>query len=868
MMASIIQAGEQITINLSKIAMKRNLAYILGVLFVMTSCVEEKVLDNIVPTPGEEVEFTAGLNTGVQTKTLYGADNGVNAIKVKWVNGDKVMVYGTTCTEGSDCQVAEYQVSTSKTSTPNTDDGQNVADGLDKTGDIGVRWGSALTSDFVAVYPSENASFAYDSASGVVTATTSIDSTQNYVFNDEPTSKTVTNSDGTTSTISVWEGTHFANDATNPSMSNAIMYARTDDVEAGNPVGLSFKPFSTVLKFRFMGFDSNLFPNTELYIQNIKITAPKGYHIAGDFDMTIPRNEDVDVENNPVTAKSKNNSTNTNTVTINTIKSGGSYLKLAANQAVEFNVFTVPLPNLKMTSTDLWTVTIQAQGYEPWVYKMIPTATGGYTLVPGLIHKVKVPQLISKTEVEWNPENWITQIPVPVYISELSVPGAWYCFDSGYQNTTNLATLYNAGIRAFNIDCRIAKKNCNDGWFPGTESEWADQNYFDGKGYLACAGSEPMPEIGFSGTQFIGEGTYVSTALSTLIQLAQNNKEEFIVVVFTFAEKPVSNSGAIFGSVRPDFILNELNTILNTKGIKEYLYTDITKDTTIDDITKTQSDGYVKNVIVKINHCTDNFYANTGFLSFNHDNNDNTSPVSIIPEGLMGSFGSMSSNPTYNLEDDIITNIAGLHSETTYTDYFTTMRTDAIYIGTNESDLQYCYHQAQNTSSSTTRGEEGTGIPTLGMRMDAIDDIITQSKSVYDNAHHDHWFQMGIGGSIDGDNPSGVSNVLNPYLYGRIIKKMDKDPSPVGIVLMNHATSTTANTMTTTDPETNEEVTYTASSQDLVQAIIEMNGKFYLNRVGGSITTGDGTGSGSGSGSGSTTSTKNAAYAVVGDNAF
>lgn len=881
MMASVIQAGETTNFNLSERAMKRNLAYILGVLFVMTSCVEEKVLDNIVPTPGDEVVFTAGLNTGVQTKTLYGADNGTKPIKVKWVNGDKVMVYGTTCTEGSDCQVAEYQVSTSKTSTPNTDDGQNVADGLDKTGDIGVRWGSASTSDFVAVYPSENASFTYNETSKVVTATTSIDSTQNYVFNDEPTSKTVTNSDGTTSTISVWEGTHFANDATDPSMSNAIMYARTDDVKAGDPVGLSFKPFSTVLKFRFMGFDSNLFPNTELYIQNIKITAPKGYHIAGDFDMTIPRNEDV--ENNPVTATSKNNSTNTNTVTINTIKSGGSYLKLAANQAVEFNVFTVPLSGLKMTSTDLWTVTIQAQGYEPWVYKMIPTATGGYTLVPGLIHKVKVPQLISKTEVEWNPENWITQIPVPVYISELSVPGAWYCFDSGYQNTTDLATLYKAGIRAFNIDCRIAKKGeTNDGsaWtVTGSytyEEEWNDSADYPKNAYLACAGTETNDNgqgggVIPKGNYNIIDGIYVESAVKDLITLAQSHPKEYIVIVFSFAEKPKTinyiGTNKVYGSVNPIWIMNELNTILNTSGIKEYLYTNITKDTTIDDITKKQSDGYVKNVIVKINHCIDNFY--TSLASVDNDNSTSTPNKSVIPAGLMGSFGSMSSNSTYNLKDDIITNIAGLHSETTYTDYFTTMRTDAIYIGTNESDLQYCYHQAQNTSSSPTRGEEGTGIPTLGMRMDAIDDIIGQSKDVYDNAKHDHWFQMGIGGSIDGDNPSGVSNVLNPYLYGRIMKKMDKDPSPVGIVLMNHATSTTANTITTTDPETNEEVTYKASSQDLVQAIIEMNGKFYLNRVGGSITTGDGTGSGSGSGSGTTTtSTKNAAYAVVGDNAF
>lgn len=585
MMASVIQAGEQLTINLSKRAMKRNLAYILGVLFVMTSCVEEKVLDNIVPTPGDEVEFTAGLNTGVQTKTLYGADNGTSPIKVKWVNGDKIMVYGTTCTDGSDCQVAEYQVSTSKTSTPNTDDGQNVADGLNKTGDIGVRWGSASTSDFVAVYPSENASFTYNSTSKVVTATTSISSTQNYVFNDEPTSKTITNSDGTTSTISVWEGTHFANDATDPSMSNAIMYARTDDVQAGKPVGLSFKPFSTVLKFRFMGFDSNLLPNTEIYIQNIKITAPEGYHIAGDFDMIIPRNADLS-ETNPVTATSKNNSTNTNTVTINTIKSGGSYLKLAANQTVEFNVFTVPLSGLKMTSTDLWTVTIQAQGYEPWVYNMKPTATGGYTLVPGLIHKVKVPKLISKTEVPWDPSQWITQIPEEVYLSQLSVPGAWYCMDSGYQgsiglnadkltyksqkttdadgNVTSFYTtsdasngiddglenLYYNGVRAFNIDCRITRNNFSA---LASGDPWKSDSYSKGEFHFACSGTETPTTITIFGTGYLQmtEGTHVLEAMKDLVSLAKAHPEEYIVVIFTFAEKPCTESGLIYGSIDP-----------------------------------------------------------------------------------------------------------------------------------------------------------------------------------------------------------------------------------------------------------------------------------------------------------------------------
>lgn len=827
--------------------MKRNLAYILGALFVMTSCVEEKVLDNIVPTPGDEVEFTAGLNTGVQTKTLYGADNGINPIKVKWVNGDKVMVYGTTCTEGSDCQVAEYQVSTSKTSTPNTDDGQNVADGLDKTGDIGVRWGSAATSDFVAVYPSENASFTYNSTSKVVTATTSIDSTQNYVFNDEPTSKTVTNSDGTTSTISVWEGTHFANDATDPSMSNAIMYARTDDVPAGDPVGLSFKPFSTVLKFRFMGFDSNLFPNTELYIQNIKITAPKGYHIAGDFDMTIPRNEDV--ENNPVTATSKNNSTNTNTVTINTIKSGGSYLKLAANQAVEFNVFTVPLSGLKMTSTDLWTVTIQAQGYEPWVYKMIPTATGGYTLVPGLIHKVKVPQLISKTEVEWNPENWITQIPVPVYISELSMPGTWYSCHPDYQNTTDLATQYKAGIRAFNIDCRITyeTEGGEDVQVEGDNTWWDsdDDVYRAAEHYLVVAGTDRADGNSVTGVDYY-RGDLVVDKIKTIAALIPEN--EYVVIVLTIAEKPLSRnpllgSTIVSGNVDPAKIIPAIKDILdgkskdsdgNTVSVKDLkLYTSpVTSMTTIDNVK-----GHM---IVKIN------------------TNNSTISNYTYPDYALTSFASMAMSD-WNTNTDNITDLAS--------DYYTKMQTASMYWGNTAKDLTYYYHQAQRTTSGVnTYAEDGSvsgtdysttyqvsGVPTLQMRKDAIKNIVDQSKTIYDNGKHNGWFQLGIGGyTKDSDyssiSQSDVSTELNAYVQNLIENKMDNDPSPVGIVLMNHACDASGNGI------------------QLVNDIIEMNGKFYLNRVGGSITTGDGTNN-SGNGT-TTTETKNAAYAVVGDNAF
>ena len=853
MMASVIQAGEQITINLSKIAMKRNLAYILGVLFVMTSCVEEKVLDNIVPTPGDEVEFTAGLNTGVQTKTLYGADNGTNPIKVKWVNGDKIMVYGTTCTKGSDCQVAEYQVSTSATSTPNADDGQNVADGLDKTGDIGVRWGSAATSDFVAVYPSENASFSYNETSKVVTATTSINSTQNYVFNDNPTIKSVNGKD-----ILVWEGTHFANDATNPSMQNAIMYARTDDVQAGDPVGLSFKPFSTVLKFRFMGFDSNLFPGTEIYIQNIKITAP-GYHIAGDFDVTIPRNENISIDN-PVTATSKNNSTNTNTVTINTIKSGGSYLKLAANQVVEFNVFTVPLSGLTMTSTKPWTVTIQAQGYEPWVYNMIPTAEEGYTLLPGLIHKVKVPKLVSKTEVPWDPSQWITQIPEEVYLSQLSVPGAWYCMDDSYQgsiglnadkltytsnkttdtngNVTSFYTtsatsngiddglenLYYNGVRAFNIDCRTSKsEDANDGWFGSTESSWSDSDYYEGQSYLACSGTEKWN--GASSAQYVADGTHVLDAMKSLIALAQKHTDEYIVVVFTFAEKPKANSNELFGSINPVFISEQLTSILNDATIKPYLYTGINASTTIQDVLK-PANGIVKNVIVKINHSNKSFYSGNTFT---------------LPDGIMTSYASMTM-AGYGLDNA---------PEVPLTE-FANMQQQKIYNGKTLPSEQnqimtYYYHQAQKTEASETAA--GTTNPSIYDRLKAVDDVLKKATDVYDDEEsHNGLFQLGIGGSLD-DNPYNLATKMNAAVQTKIEAKLASysDVSPLGFVLMNYAL----------------DATY---GLPLVKDILEMNGKIWLKRKGDDVITGGGTQGGNGGTN--PAPAKNAAYAEVGEDAF
>ena len=839
--------------------MRNNIIYLICAACLVAACAEEQRFENINPTPGVEVAFSAITNESPETKTLYGTDaDDKTGLKVKWVNGDKIKIYGTTCS----VKEAEYsvQATTAATNTPNTDDGQNYADDLIKTGAAGVQWGSEETSDFYAVYPSDGASFTQNS-DGSVKINTTINATQNYLFNDEPT---------TIGNLTVWEGTHFGSDATDPSMLNAIMYAYTKGAtptdESGNTqqVDLHFKPFSTVFKFRFMGYTSELSNVTDptVYVQSITITAPEGYNISGDFSLAIAGDGGKDVS---ATATATGN--NSNSITLNTILAGGTYLPLRQNQAVDFNVFTIPLENLmlggditkkEVTNTDgtkktyvtcehPWKVTIKTQAHGTFEYTVIPNVEGitelavgstltakAYELNAGHIHKIKVPKLTLKTEFEWDPENWITQIPTPVYISELSVPGAWYAYDRmpdgsavkfKYQNGASLSELYSAGVRAFHLDCRASK-------VPGRFNLTSAYSYGDNV-YLACAGTENG--VGAStNTQLIYEGVYVLDALKDLVKLAVTHPKEYIVVVLTIAEKQYVNSSKNFGTIRPDVVIPLIKEVLantddisytltnedgtttaKTTTIAEAIYTEITKDTVIEDV--------LGRVIVKVNLNTDNFASYE------------------IP--TLTSFGSLAAE----YSDVGVTEIN--KEDTLYESYFAKMNSTTMYIGKEDAELSFHYHQAQRTLTDGSTAV--AGIPHYSDRKSAIDAIISQSKAVYDAGTHDAWFQIGIGGSrkdaSDSDSSASqdeVATTLNTYLYDKIVAKMNTDPSPVGIVLMNNCTST--------------------SGQSLIKAIIEMNGKFYLNRQGGSIITGDGTGSGSGS----TTSTKNAAYAVVGDNAF
>ena len=233
--------------------MKKNFLYIIAFLSVLVACTEETI-EVGTPLTGQEVKFSVSM--GNDSRTLYGQEEADGkSIKVNWVNGDKITVYGTTCA----VKQSDYSVVAANSGN------QNYADNLVKTGAAGIQWGSEA-SKFYAIYPAVDE--AVEVNNGIVTINTSIRQYQNNEF------KLV----GDT-----WVGTPYVEGIDGNTMPDALMYAVTEEVNStdnGGIVDLNFKPFSTVLKFKLNGCDfqngmtEEVIAQTEINVSKITVHAP------------------------------------------------------------------------------------------------------------------------------------------------------------------------------------------------------------------------------------------------------------------------------------------------------------------------------------------------------------------------------------------------------------------------------------------------------------------------------------------------------------------------------------------------------------------------------------------------------------------
>ncbi|MBR5820014.1 MAG: hypothetical protein IKY68_02025 [Alistipes sp.] len=742
-------------------------------LVCLMACSQDETLTPIEnPISGQDVLFTSTM--GEASRTLY-AEEYANSIAVKWVDGDLISVYGVDC----GLKQADYEV----TGASGTENGTPYyyAASLDKTAESGVQWGDAPTSDFYAVYPSTPNSFR-NNGNGSVTVKTTVRAAQRVAF------EKTTNAQGKTG----WVAKHFQTTSSNPTMTDAVMYAAKKDAAATNADGtpkavdLKFNPFSTVLRFTMQGYQAHYADGTlvadkdsELAVTRIVLTAPNT-KIAGDFDLTIK---------NDGTATASEGTTNQITLY-------PEYLPLKNQEWIQFDVFTIPQEGVVLPKNEPWTVLVETT-LGNFTYKLIPTIAGTETttdapLKAGSLHKLSIPLKEFTYQVEIGPEEWMKYVPRNVYISELSYPGGWYCTDGNYQDDTSIASQWSNGARAFHIDCRMS---------PSSFKVDIRLNKTYGPLQLVCTGTDKWgtggPEVA---TILYNPYTAGTPAINKLKEIAnQITEDEFAVVVLTIAEKPLSSSGNVYGgaTVAPATVLAEIKKILNENATALKLYTNtITPTTTLNEL--------LGHMVVKVN-------ANAQESKFT---NYTDVPSTLISAASMASDGNFISG-----------DIFGSTGTNAITDLFTAMQVEPMYWGKTAVSpaMNFYYHQAQLTDSNE-EGTSGSSTPSLYDRKKAIDDIVSHADDIYYSDTY-AWYQIGAGGYVKNsdEDHEAVSNSLNAYIKGIVDAKLNQTefttvtgtkvtmtPSPLGIVLMNHITGT--------------------NGKAAMQAILEMNKKFYLNR--------------------------------------
>ncbi len=389
--------------------------YLLGLsLLALVACNQENMPERPTPTPGAEVKFGVSLNKNDVTRTIYGEENS-KGFPIYWVDGDKVLVTSPQCLNGRN--TAQYKV-TAKTTT------QNYADRLDKTGAVGVQWGKEPTANFYSVYPADKAS---------VQGTTfhlTMPNVQYDILDNE-------------------DNTAYAD------MNACFMGAVSKNVPNGHDVNLTYEPLSTAIRFTLRGplsGDPHVQTDSEVIINKVVLKADQP--IAGDFT--------VDMSTGTVTETPGGKTYDEITLYSYYAETYG-HLTLGLNDEVELNAFVIPYKDLVVNEKWKLEVTTIDSIYTISLKGSVK-GSGGDKLMPGWIHRFKgqLPSLPAPQK-DWDPSNWMVNIPRNVYLSEISIPGSWNSLNDDYQDVNGsteekckaaIDAQYKAGVRAFHIDTR------------------------------------------------------------------------------------------------------------------------------------------------------------------------------------------------------------------------------------------------------------------------------------------------------------------------------------------------------------------------------------------------------------------------------
>ena len=756
---------------------------------IAASCKEELNPDKpINANPGDEVVFGAALPG--KTKTVYGEETSTG-FPIYWVNGDLVKVASPQCMSGRNS--AEYSVNTKNPETGEVKVDQNFATSLDKTGDAGVQWGDAETADFYSIYPS-TAGTELTVSGGNVVAKLHVDATQFASTSNKTDSK--------------GKAYVYAQPA---EMGNVVMYAKKAGVTKGSTVELHYTPFSTVLEFEINAPSTNSgSQKSEITIQTLTLTAPTGTTIAGDFDFTFPAGEST-------TPSIEAASGGSNVITMHFLDNN-QYKTVLSTTKTTLKAKMCLMPISEVESILGWKIAVNTSaGTFTKTIKDTDLTGKNTALAPGKVHKIKLPPLkYASQEWVYSLDSWIPTLPdyTNIYLSELSLPGAWYAGSKeSYQATSSITDLWNNGVRAFAVETRTTATTGvgtaaiapNGIALSGSQDNSLD-TYEAGTNSLGT-GSSSKAKVSFNGTS-------IATIITNIAN--QVKSDEYGVLVLSYADGGNSGHRPVDYGAWLQLLYEAYNGLNST--VKGKIYQgQITANTTVKDV--------LGKLILKIN--VDKNIAMEGSVYKRYLVDKKYAYTNNLPALFSYNpflFQMKDANYTTPYYSNLSWKTWGDGSDYRSYDLVDLQNQDAT---SNADNFIWVFSSANRTQLDS--GTDTT-IPTYAQRKAALKVMGDYSKKIYDASTHNVWFYFNCGGtqaesstSDSNLSPTNFATEMNKWLLDQINAKTDA--SPLGIVMFNQCTSDTY------------------SGPAIVKAIIEMNSKFYLKHAGtsGGSTGGDAT---------------------------
>lgn len=755
----------------------------LALTFLFAGCSEDELTKGPGAKVGDEVQFGLSLSN-LGTRTVYGEEyrdenTKTDKFPIYWVNGDKVRVASPQCLSGRNS--AEYQIAVDGAT-------QNYATNMTKTGDYGVQWGDAATADFYSIYPS-SASTKLEVKNGAVETTLHVDATQFASTTDKGTS-------------------YYAQPA---EMGNVVMYAKSTASKTDPAVELRYTPFSTVLEFEINAPSTNTgSEKSEITIQSLTLTAPEGTTIAGDFGFTFPAGESTTPSITPATTGGSND------ITLHFLNNN-QYTTVLSTTKTTLKAKMCLMPISGVESILGWKIEVNTSaGTFSKTIKDTDLTDRNTALAPGMVHKIKLPKLnYASQEWVYSLNNWIPSLPdyTNIYLSELSLPGAWYTGSTeSYQKNSDVPTLWDKGVRAFAVECRSY-----------STGEYAAPSRICISGSGGKAGDAYSDYVGWNGHDAIHISTLIKDICDKLASQTDVSKQEYAVLVLSYAD---GGDGG-HRDVDHDYFLNGIDNEITQSGVdRKYIFGSngetLSKNTTVDDVKG--------KLIIKVNMDSDTYGTRSGQYqngtewfrptyanySYAYGNNLN-SAISYTP--FLKTVGSGNyAHPCYS-------NMYWKEWSDDYKHFGLVSQLN----GNEKSDrFIWVFSSANRTHADVTDGST-YDIPTYADRKEALGAMMKYSTQIYNASTHNVWFYFNCGGtqatSSTSKNPSPTdfAKTMNSWLLNTINAKTD--PSPLGIVMFNQCTNTDYN------------------GPAIVDAIIKMNSKFYLKHAGtsGGSTGGDAT---------------------------